>query len=46
MYQIKIYDNDKEYVGVLFFGTEKNNSGEEDNNDFEHIFELQVNAFS
>jgi len=41
MYQIKIYDNDKEYVGIVFFGTNKSNTGE-DHNDFQHIYDLQV----
>lgn len=42
MYQIKIYDNDKEYVGILFFGTEKNNTND-DATDFQYLYELQVN---
>jgi ATP-dependent DNA helicase 2 subunit 1 len=39
MYQMKIYDNDKEYVGLLFFGTENTNTGEE-HNDFQYIYEV------
>ena len=38
MYQHKIYGSDKDFLGIVFFGTEKNNTGE----DFLHMFMLQV----
>jgi len=37
MYQHKIYGSDKDFLGIVFFGTEKNNTGE----DFLHMFMLQ-----
>jgi len=36
---MKIYENDKEYVGLLFYGTEHTNTGEE-HNDFQYIYEV------
>ena len=38
MYQYKIYASDKDFLGLVFFGTDKNNTGE----DFKHIFSVQV----
>lgn len=38
MYQHKIYGSDRDFLGILFFGTDINNTGE----DFKHIFQLQV----
>ena len=40
MYQHKIYGSDKDFLGIVFFGTEKNNTGE----DFLHMFMLQVRS--
>lgn len=37
MYQHKIYGSDKDFLGIVFFGTEKNNTGE----DFKNIFMFQ-----
>ena len=37
MYQHKIYGSDRDLLGIVFFGTEKNNTGE----DFLHIYMLQ-----
>lgn len=38
VYQNKIYSSDKDFLGVVFFGTEKNNTSE----DFPHINMIQV----
>lgn len=38
MYQQKIYSSDRDFLGIVFFGTDKNNTGD----DFPHIFMLQV----
>jgi hypothetical protein len=38
MYQSKIYGSDRDFLGIVFFGTDKNNCGE----DFLHMFMLQV----
>ena len=38
MYQHKIYASDKDFLGIVLFGTEQNNTGE----DFPHIYNLQV----
>lgn len=38
MYQQKIYGSDRDFLGIVFFGTEKNNTSE----DFPHIYTLQV----
>ena len=38
MYQHKIYSSDKDYLGVVFFGTETNNTGD----DFLHMNMIQV----
>jgi hypothetical protein len=40
MYQHKIYGSDRDLLGIVLFGTEKNNTNE----DFPHIFMLQVNT--
>ncbi|CAF0845279.1 unnamed protein product [Brachionus calyciflorus] len=37
MYQHKIYGSDKDLLGIVFFGTKENNTGE----DFPHIYSLQ-----
>ncbi len=37
IYQQKIYGSDKDLLGIIFFGTEANNTGE----DFKHMFMLQ-----
>ena len=42
MYQHKIYGSDKDFLGIVFFGTEKNNTGD----DFLHIHMLQVLLFN
>jgi hypothetical protein len=41
MYQNKIYSSDKDFLGVVFFGTEKSNTGD----DFVHINMIQVDFF-
>ncbi len=38
MYQSKIYGSDRDFLGIVLFGTEKNNCGE----DFLHMYMLQV----
>jgi hypothetical protein len=38
VYQQKIYSSDKDFLGVVFFGTEKNNTGD----DFVHMNMIQV----
>lgn len=37
MYQSKIYGSDKDFLGLVFFGTDKSNCGE----DFKHMFMVQ-----
>lgn len=37
VYQNKIYENNKDFLGILFFGTEYNNTSE----GFKHMFKLQ-----
>ena len=38
VYQSKIYSSDKDFLGLVFFGTEKNNTGD----DFLHMNMIQV----
>ena len=41
MYQAKIYGSDRDLLGIVFFGTKTNNTGE----DFANIHMLQVRPF-